>query len=466
MLKNKFLKEGLREHASAIYQTTVEELMTWQGFIRDVWPLLILLLAALGFVILLAKPAPPKHVTMASGKGGSYHVLAQKYVEFFRKNGVTLELFPTHGAQENLARLKDRQDPVIAAFVQGGIAKPGDTSGILSLGSIDYEPVWFFYRSGDAIENDKDIHRILKMRIAIGPVGSGTHTQAMHILELNGIAPTSILLTMPNPDAAQALQRGEIDAVFMVDGIESADVQTLLKDPKIRLANFRRAAAYTRLSPFIEKLEVPMGGFDLARNFPSKDTQLIATTTNLLIDDRMHPAIQMLFLLAAQDINGKESYFARRGEFPSFKDPVVPESKVAVRFRQKGPPFLMDYLPFWLAEFIDRMFLLLVPFFVVAYPIVKAMPEYRLKPAKARINKVYSELKFFEQELLQSYDSARHDEYILRLNAMESDALGMKLPKILASNYYYYSLRKDIDFVRSRLSRENPYGAKANNQGE
>jgi TRAP-type uncharacterized transport system substrate-binding protein len=453
MAEGKSLKGNVREHANAVYQTTIEELKSWQGFVREAWPLLLLLLVVLGLLVWFAKPAPPKRVLMASGKGGSYHVLAEKYVEFFRKNGVILELFPTHGAQENLARLKDRKDPVLAAFVQSGIIEPGDTSGLLSLGSVDYEPMWLFYHSASNI-SDKDIRHVLKMRIAIGPAGSGTHRQAMHILEVNGITPTSTALVMPNPDAVEALQRGEIDAVFLVDGFESASVQTLLKDPKICLATFRRADAYTRLLPFIQKLEVPMGGFDLVRNFPPQDTQLIATTTNLLIDDRMHPAIQMLFMLAAQEINGKKSYFARRGEFPSFKDPSVPESKVAVRFHQKGPPFLMDYLPFWLAEFVDRMFFLLLPFFAFAFPIIKVMPEYRLKMARTRINKVYGELKLFEQELSQSYDPARQGEYIRRLSAMEGKTLGMKLPKDLSGNYY--SLRKDIDFVRSRLKRENP----------
>jgi TRAP-type uncharacterized transport system substrate-binding protein len=456
----KILKEDLREHASAIYETTVEELKGWQKFVRESWPLLLLLLAALGVAIWLAKPAPPKRVLMASGLGGSDRVIAQKYIEFFRKNGVTLELIKTHGAQDNLARLKDRQDPVQAAFVQGGLVKPGDTSGLLSLGSIDYEPMWFFYRSEGIIENDEDIHRVLKMRISIGPEGSGTHAQAMHILKLNGVAPTSTLLTMTNKEAVQSLQRGEIDAALLVDGIESTNVQTLLKDPKISLANFRRAAAYARLLPFYEKLEVPMGGFDLVRNFPPRDIQLIATTTNLLIDDRMHPAIQMLFMQAAQEINGKESFFARRGEFPSFKDPAVPESKVAVRFLQKGPPFLMNYLPFWLAEFIDRMFFLLLPFFAFAYPVIKAIPGYRLKRINTRINNAYGELKFFEKELSESYDPARYDEYIQRLNAMERKTLGMKLPRSLASNYY--SLRKNIDFVRNRLSHENPYAIKVN----
>jgi TRAP-type uncharacterized transport system substrate-binding protein len=463
MAEGRPLKENLREQASAVYQTATEELKSLQGFVREAWPLLLLLLAVLALLVWFAKPAPPKRVLMASGKGGSYRILAERYVEFFRKNGITLEVFPTHGAQENLARLKDRRDPVHAAFVQSGIVQPGDTAGILSLGSVDYEPMWLFYRSGANVK-DKDIRSMLKMKIAIGPEGSGTHGQAMHILKVNGIAPPPASLAMPNPDAVLALQRGEVDAVFLVDGLESASVQALLKDPKISLVSFRRADAYTRLLPFIQKLEVPMGGFDLVRNFPPEDTYLIATTTNLLIDDRMHPAIQMLFMQAAQEINGKKSYFARRGEFPSFKDPTVPESKVAVRFHQKGPPFLMDYLPFWLGGIIDRMFLLRVPFFSFAFPIIKVMPEYRLKLARTRINKVYSDLKLFEQELSRSYDAARYGEYIRRLDAMESEALRMRLPKDVAGNHY--SLRKDIDFVRSRLNRDNPYSAREGSRDE
>jgi len=87
-----------------------------------------------------------------------------------------------------------------------------------------------------------------------------------------------------------------------------------------------------------------------------------------------------------------------------------------------------------LAEFIDRMFFLLLPFFAFAYPVIIAIPGYRLRRVKTRINKVYGELKFFEQGLSQSYDPARHDEYIQRLSAMEHKALGMKLPMSLAGN--------------------------------
>jgi hypothetical protein len=59
-----------------------------------------------------------------------------------------------------------------------------------------------------------------------------------------------------------------------------------------------------------------MGGFDLSKNLPASPIQLIATTTNLLIDDRLHPAIQLLFLEAAKEINGTKSYFSKAGFFP------------------------------------------------------------------------------------------------------------------------------------------------------
>jgi TRAP-type uncharacterized transport system substrate-binding protein len=108
--------------------------------VRETWPLLLLLLAALGVVIWVAKPAPPKRVLIASQTDGYYSLLAQKYVEFFRKQGVALDLAPTQGAKENLDRLKDRRDPVQAAFVQGGLVKPEDTAGMLSLGSIRLRP--------------------------------------------------------------------------------------------------------------------------------------------------------------------------------------------------------------------------------------------------------------------------------------------------------------------------------------
>ena len=224
------------------------------------------------------------------------------------------------------------------------------------------------------------------------------------------------------------------------------------------MASFTRAIAYTRLMPFFEELTVPMGGFDLGKNIPDRPIQLISTTTNLLIDDRLHPAIQALFLEAAKEINGKKSYFAKAGQFPSYMNTEAPLSPEAKYYYQKGTPALMKYLPFWLAEFIERMFVLLLPFAAFAYPIIKSIPTYRTNLAKKQINTVYKELDKFEKETMDSFDPSKLAQYVEVLNAMELKILNSKASKLATADCY--SLRNNIEFIRNALEKEMLYKGK------
>jgi len=450
-------KEEVYEHISAVYQTAADEIKNGLSLIKEVWPLIFLLLLALAILIWFAKPAPPDKVLMATGTGGSYKVLGEKYKAYFEKRGIDLKLVETHGSKENLQHLIDRKDPIQAAFVQGGMIAVDNLSGVESLGSVDYEPVWIFYRKNTFNEgihvSDRDI---AKLRINIGAIGSGTHAQAIKILSLNHLTPAAPnLLSMGNSDAVNAIENGDIDAVFLVDGYESPNVQRLIKNPNIRLVTFSRADAYTRLLPYFEELGVPMGGFDLGKNSPDHPIQLISTTTNLLIDDRLHPAIQVLFLEAAQEINGTKSYFSKAGEFPVYMNTEAPLSNEAKFFYEKGTPTLMKYLPFWLAEFIERMFFLLLPFAAFAYPVIKSIPSYRTNLAKKQINSIYKELDKFEQNTIQTYDPNRRGEYIEVLNEMERRVLSSKAAKLATADCY--SLRNNIEFIRNALEKQVIY---------
>ena len=211
-------KEEVSEHISAVYQTAADEIKNGFSVLREVWPLIFLLLLALAILIWFAKPAPPNKVLMATGTGGSYKVLGEKYQEYFKKKGIQLELVETNGSKENLQHLIDRKDPIQVAFVQGGMIAVDNLSGVESLGTVDYEPVWMFYRKNSFNEtmhiSDRDI---AKLKINIGPVGSGTRTQALNIFKLNnlnGDAPN--LLGLGNAEGVQALERGEIDAVVLI----------------------------------------------------------------------------------------------------------------------------------------------------------------------------------------------------------------------------------------------------------
>ena len=463
-------KQDIKETYLGVYETAQEKWGDFTQFLREAWPLLLILFLTLVGVWLYADPPPPRHVVIATGQpGGSYDALGKKYAAFFEKKGITLELLATKGAEENINRLADRADPVQAAFVQAGVFNPHGVHGVQTLGTISYDPIWLFYRGPEVKENNfqelKARSRyFLNSRMSVGEKGSGTHAQAIQIMKANGFEEGANFRYLSGSQSVEALKKGEIDAAFIVDAYEAPNVQALLADPNLHLAAFPRAEAYSRLLPYMQILKVPNGAFSLMRNFPSRDIQLIASTTNLLIDDRMHPALQFLFLEAAREINGKATFFSEHGEFPSFKNAGLPQSPVALHYEKNGSPLLMLYFPFWLAEMINRLIFVLLPFCALAYPILLTLPGYRNKRMRRKINQLYGVLKTYEQELINNFQPESKDEYLKKLDLLEYQALQLKVSKNMSSDYY--ALRTSIDYVRNCLNRGvHPYQFEEENGG-
>ena len=114
-----------------------------------------------------------------------------------------------------------------------------------------------------------------------------------------------------------------------------------------------------------------------------------------------------------------------------------------------GAPTLLEYLPFWLAEFFDRLLILILPLFAFGYPVIKSMPSYRLNRAKARINDVYLALKQFEKELRENFDFDCTEEYMSRIIELDDRAATLRVPRSVVSDYF--SLRSSIDLVRTMI---------------
>jgi len=456
------IKQDIKESCLGIYETALEKWGDLIQFLKETWLLLLILLLGLIGIWLYVDPPPPRKVIIATGRpGGSYEIMGKKYAEFFAKKGVTLEILQTSGAAENIAHLVDREDPVQAAFVQAGTYDPKEVTGVQSLGAIAYTPIWFFYRGPELKQDTIASIRVtakyfLDSRVSLGEKGSGSYVQAMHLLKANGFVEGPRFVHLSSEMAAEALQKGEIDAAFMVEGYEALAVQKLLADPSLRLETFPRAEALIREMPFLQILNVPMGGFSLQRNFPERDINLLTPTTNLLIDDRMHPALQFLFLEATREINGKASFFAKQGEFPSFQNLVLPESPVAMHYEKNGSPLLMLYFPFWIAELIDRLVFVLLPFCAFSYPLLLMLPGYRDKRMQRKIDLMYITLKTYEQELTENFSPEVKDDYLQKLDLLEYEALKLQVPRSLTGSYY--SLRTSIDYVRNCLNRGiHPY---------
>ena len=53
----------------------------------------------------------------------------------------------------------------------------------------------------------------------------------------------------------------------------------------------------------------------------------------------------------------------------------MPLAEEADRFFKSGKPFLQRYLPYWLANLVDRMVVLLIPLIAVLVQLIKIMPS-------------------------------------------------------------------------------------------
>lgn len=421
-------------------------------------PALLIVIAAITAALCYMKPSPPRQMTMSSGSTISpYGVLGRQFAQEIEKSGVTLKLQASVGASQNLARLRDPASGVDAGIVQGGmasntpVARPAEAAPLVSLGSLTIEPLWVFYRS------DKPLTRLSELaglRIGVGTFGSGTHALATELLRASGIGPEQAKIYEFSPDlAALSLLRGQLDVVFVNSAVDSIAVTPLRHAPDLRLMHFDQAAALTRLYPYLSKVTLPKGTLDLALNLPPQETDMVATTVNLVVRQDLHPALMYLLLDTAQKLQGAHGLFQTLGEYPSSRGQDIELADEAKRFYAGNKPFFQRYMPFWLANLVERLLILLIPVLAVLIPVVQFVPTLYAARIKRRVNRWYRELRVLEHGLhqLPELTTTQRDELIKQLDIIEDGVHQENLPVI--NSDAFYGLRSSIDLIRERIGR-------------
>lgn len=429
-------------------------------WLRGVWfmvavAVLVACAALLWLAIGLLRPFPPRRVVMATGSAGSdYAEVAGRYRAILARSNITLVLVPTAGAMENLARLRDPHSEVDAGFVQGGITSEAESPGLVSLGTVFYEPLWVFVP--DSFKG-KGIDSLRGRRISIGPEGSGGRALSLMLLAKIGVSPRfADLLPFPPEVAAAKLLSGEIDAAAMMESWDSPVVKRLLASRDIKVANFPRSDAYVEVFPFLNKLMLPAGAGDIGANRPPEDAILLAPKASIVVRRELHPAIQYLLLRAASQIHSGPGIFRKAGEFPAPEAIDLPLSDEAVLYFKRGRPFLQRYLPFWLAVFVERLLVLLIPILGILYPLVTIVPPLRDWKIRRKISRLYGELRFVEEEIEMGGGAREEGEMAGRLEKLEAASNRLRVPVSYADQVY--TLKQHITLVKDKLSKsgKNP----------
>lgn len=400
------------------------------------------------FALSYFMPAPPLKISIATGfKGGAYETLGRRYQEILARSHVQLEVHLSNGSGENLRLLQDPKSDIQIAFVQGGVADLNVAPDLLSLGRINHQLFWIFYRGKETLTQ---MAQLKEKRIAVGPTGSGTQIVAAKVLNANGInAATASLLPLAGQEAAKALQEGRIDVAFLAFSPDAPVVQALLRDPQVRLMSFPRAQALTRLYPFLEHVVLPEGVIDLEKNIPAADIDLIATSNAVLVRSDLHPELINLLAQAMQEAHTAPGLFQRVGEFPTHVDPEYTMSVSAREFYKNGPSFLYRHLPFWITNHVERALAVLLTILAVIFPLFNYTPKLYLWIVRKRMAKLYRRLRVVEKELQAELSPAQANNLRDELEDIDRAASFLGIP--IGHLDLFFSLKTHINLIRSHL---------------
>lgn len=432
-----------------------QKLSLWLAHLRDLLvpaaPFVLLAAALLALAYWWLDPMPPRRVTLATGPAQSaYEEWGQRYARLLAQQGIEVVLRPSQGSAENLELL--RRGEVDLGFVQGGSGAADEDEELSALGNLFVEPLWIFYRSA-AVRRIDGLRDLQRLRVNVGTAGSGVPALMQQLIEANGLDPQRMqLLQLESTPAVVALLDGRIDALVFASAPESLLVQMLLKTPGIALMDLAQSEAYARRFHFLSPVTLPRGVVDLATDLPPRDVRLVATTTTLLAGPEVHPALLQLFSQASLRLHRGAGWFNRARSYPNADLAGYPLAREAERTLRNGVPLLQRYLPFTLANLLERMWLALGLIIALLLPLGRIVPPLYEFRVRSRVFRWYAQLRQIEEQLQTGQTTV--DALLQELDELETRVGRIRIPLSYADELY--ALRNHIDLVRRRLRGEAP----------
>jgi uncharacterized protein len=410
---------------------------------------IVCLVGTVSLAVIYLFPAPPSKISIATAfKGGAYELFGQRYQQILAHSGVKSDVLLTDGSVENLKLLQDRNSGVHVAFVQGGVSNSNQASEVLSLGRINYQLFWVFHRATETLD---EVAQLKGKRIAVGPIGSGTQVVAAKILGVSGVnADTATLLPLAGQKAVKALNDGEADVIFLAFAPDAPIIQSLLRDPNVRLMSFPRGEALTRIFPFLVRLVLPQGVIDFEKNIPANDLPLIGTTNAVLVRNDIHPALIGLLAQALKETHSEAGLFQRVEEFPTQIDPEYPIAAGAIDFYKNGPSLLYQYLPFQIVTYVRRLLAVSLAGIAVFFPLFNYAPKLYLWLVRERMSKIYRRLRVVEKALQTKLTAPQIK--VLQNDLANIDQVASSLWVPMRHSGLFFSLKVHIDLIRTRLT--------------
>jgi len=110
---------------------------------------------------------------------------------------------------------------------------------------------------------------------------------------------------------------------------------------------------------------------------------------------------------------------------------------------------LQRHLPFFVASYVERLVILLVPLLFLIVPLVNWLPQLLRWRARSRVYRWYGELALLERDVDRRQGDLPIERWLADLDRIEHAAAHIRLPVSTASEGY--TLREHIGLVRRAI---------------
>ena len=330
---------------------------------------------------------------------------------------------------------------------------------MLALAATFLEPLWILHKGALAVPADPVNWRGLS--IAAGEPGSGTRFVVDAVIAALAMDPSQFrLVPLGGAEAADALQAGSVDVALFVAPVSAPYLQPLFAAPDVTLASIRDTEALVRRLPFAMRADIPPAGLDYAGERPPRQVELIAMVARLVAQADLHASLVDRLIQAAREVHSDRDLITPEGTFPNSAGVNLPVNPQAATLLAGPPSPLYRFLPYWVVAQFNSFALLLVPVLVILFPLMRAVPGLYQWRMRSRVYRHYVNLLEIDRQALGESSAEALDGLDRRLDAIETDLVGLRLP--LRFREYAYTLRVHLDLVRRRIAtRRSEHGAPA-----
>ena len=400
--------------------------------------------------LFIVKPAMPDRIILLTGEQNSaYHDLGQRYAEDLRGRGLEVNVMVTHGASDNVKRLKDSGRNVVAfapSIEDWSKVLGAEPVGLVALGSIGLEPLWLFSRADLEIARVTDLAGKTVVTEGQGSVSDAAVRRLIKINKLTGKVELQPRSGIGLNALMQSFSRKSIDAVFVSGDVNSPLVASLLENDLAKLISLDRARAYAAWIPGVTAIEASEGVFDLARNLPGTDTRQLAATTCLIAHENLHPAVVPMLLATVDRVRKERPANFKSIEFPSEEHVTLPLSRAAQRYFKQGEVGFSKFLPYRTARLLNHLGFFVLPIAGVMIVLLKIVPVGLRKWCAFRLRRLFKQLEVVEKGNAAGEDTAK---LLAQLDGIDQASAKMFMSR---SNLHdYIDLRQFLHDMRERV---------------